>query len=497
MMKTRSTADERGLRTPLSKQRSFSSAPGYSLRGAVFFLVTFIVVLVVLQIQALKRPELLSSSPSPWDVLHQVEHVLAAAGSQATDGGDCGRKLENARSRLRDFITFLPLKNLSLADKAMVGTTWFMSSLNDTFEGEDTEHLHFPSDASQGRLLCIAGNHTNNGTMNFYALAWPDALPRGAVLLPGLTFVSDTYYDYGNLWHGLAAVMPFFRWHLTKNCVLPERWVLYHWGELRTSMGYWVRTLTEIALGQEVRTEDFAAANGRPACFEEAVVFRHNEGVMSPRRKREVYDMLRCKARAFCNFTSSEEDGGTPAAPLIRLTLLLRTGARSFKNESTVIDIFKKACSKFEGCRFTVAWADKLETFCDQVRTLSATDVLVSPHGAQLTNMFFMDQNSSVMEFFPKGWHELAGPGQYVYHWLAGNSGMRHPEAWRDPNGVPCPFPGKDFRCFSQYFKDQQLGHDQAHFANWTATVLSQTKEYKLSQAAVRPHHSVAGCACG
>jgi capsular polysaccharide biosynthesis protein len=37
------------------------------------------------------------------------------------------------------------------------------------------------------------------------------------------------------------------------------------------------------------------------------------------------------------------------------------------------------------------------------VRLLSATDVLISAHGAQMTNMMFMDRNSSIMEFYPMG----------------------------------------------------------------------------------------------
>lgn len=79
------------------------------------------------------------------------------------------------------------------------------------------------------------------------------------------------------------------------------------------------------------------------------------------------------------------------------------------------------------------------------------TDILISPHGAQLTNMILMNRNSSVMEFFPKGWLELAGIGQYVHHWLASWSGMRHQGAWRDPDGPPCPYSPDDRRCMSVY----------------------------------------------
>ncbi|CAN0887045.1 hypothetical protein LINGRAHAP2_LOCUS15509 [Linum grandiflorum] len=75
---------------------------------------------------------------------------------------------------------------------------------------------------------------------------------------------------------------------------------------------------------------------------------------------------------------------------------------------------------------------------------MSSTDILISPHGARLTNMFFMDRNSSVLEFFPKGWLKLAGVGQFFYHWIANWSGMNHRGVWRDPTGAHCPFPEDD-----------------------------------------------------
>lgn len=86
-----------------------------------------------------------------------------------------------------------------------------------------------------------------------------------------------------------------------------------------------------------------------------------------------------------------------------------------------------------------------------QVSLMGKTDILISPHGAQLTNMFLMDRNSSVLEFFPKGWLKLAGIGQFVYHWMASWSGMKHQGAWRDPNGLPCPYSDNDRRCMSIY----------------------------------------------
>ncbi|XWS54542.1 hypothetical protein CRYUN_Cryun10bG0097900 [Craigia yunnanensis] len=105
-----------------------------------------------------------------------------------------------------------------------------------------------------------------------------------------------------------------------------------------------------------------------------------------------------------------------------------------------------------------------LPPHCFLAKLMSLTDILISPHGAQLTNMFLMDRNSCVMEFFPKGWLKLAGVGQYVYHWMASWSGMRHRGAWRDPDGEICPYSEDDRRCMSLY-KSGTIGYNETYFA--------------------------------
>ncbi|KAF3328165.1 subtilisin-like protease SBT5.3 [Carex littledalei] len=161
----------------------------------------------------------------------------------------------------------------------------------------------------------------------------------------------------------------------------------------------------------------------------EAVVFRHNEGKMLKDKKIQVYEMVRCKSRKYCKIQERDE-----AENVIKLTLLLRSNSRSFKDEVSMINVFRKECAKVKACRLKVTRPDNL-TFCDQVKMMSETDILALPHGAQLTNLFFMDKNSSVMEFFPKGWKDLAGPGQFVYQWISAYSGMRHVGTWHDPKG--------------------------------------------------------------
>lgn len=212
---------------------------------------------------------------------------------------------------------------------------------------------------------------------------------------------------------------------------------------------------------------------------------RHNEGGMSRARRTEAYDLIRCKSRDYCKVSRDRD------SLHIGLTMFMRKGPRSFKNESVVVGIFERECARVDGCRLMVAYSDNL-SFCEQVGLMSRTDILVSPHGAQLTNLFLMNRNSSVMEFFPKGWFKLAGVGQYVYHWIASWSGMRHEGAWRDPQGDPCVYPEDDRRCMSVY-KNAKIGYDESYFAEWARTVLEQVRARKMSNSSASLSSD---CAC-
>ncbi|PIN00500.1 hypothetical protein CDL12_26999 [Handroanthus impetiginosus] len=424
---------------------------------------------------------ILQAPPSTsWDFMHQWEKPFFTTKStpQVLQHYNCSQELKSMVSKLQEAVTFLPLKDLRYSSKALQGHTWFMSSMFDTHEKGEVQYQEFPSKASKGRLLCLKGRDTHDGSWNLYALAWPQALPPNATLKKGLTFISYNHYNYDNIWHGLSSMVPFIAWHIKNRCSnSPTRWFLYHWGELRTTMGPWLSSLMQATFGERLNIENFQKTEGEnqtsPTCFAKSVVMRHNEGGMSRERRLQVYDLLRCKARIFCNVTTISEVNET-GVPIIGMTLFMRTGPRSFKNESAVIGIFQKACRKVEGCRLGVAYANNL-SFCEQVKLMSLTDVLVSPHGAQLTNMFLMDRNSSVMEFFPKGWLKLAGIGQYVYHWIASWSGMNHCGAWRDPGGERCPFAEDDRRCMSVY-KNARIGHNESYFYEWGRNVLRDVK---------------------
>ncbi|KAL5779822.1 hypothetical protein ACOSQ2_010559 [Xanthoceras sorbifolium] len=454
------------------------------------------VILILLHLQA--SP--LNSSYSPASASQAFFTKWKGMVTNASSGRNQSKNPNILISRLRDSVTFLPLKDLRFTKTAMEGNTWFMSSLNDTREENEAEYLYFPSHTSKGRLLCIKGRDKADGTKNSYALAWPESLPNSATLLKGLTFVSDTYYDYKNLWHGLCAMAPFVGWSLKNRCLRPDRWVLFHWGELRERMGSWLHHLMETNFG-EVEIEGFERGGDGTYCFERAAVMRHNQGSMGKARELQIFDLLRCKARRFCGLNPAGKglEVNERGEPIIRLTLLMRRGSRSFKNPTTVIQIFAKECAKVDGCILKVSQSEDL-SFCDQVRIMTNTDVVASPHGAQLTNMLFMDQNSSVMEFFPRGWFELAGVGQYAHHWMADQSGMRHQGAWWDPLGVKeCPSPQQDPECFN-FYKEGQVGHNETFFAEWARTVLNQVRISKLEQANKNtitiPEANSGGCVC-
>ncbi|RLN04896.1 uncharacterized protein C2845_PM13G18300 [Panicum miliaceum] len=398
--------------------------------------------------------------------------------------------------RLRSLATFHPLRD----PREPAAGAWFVSALNDTAEPEgEARHLALPSAASAGRVLCV---RAPPGVDTTYALAWRDALPRGAALLPGLAFVSESPYDYDNLWHGLTALAPFVSWHARGGCrAAPARWALFQRGAARTRMSGWLTLLAEAVTGAEMVVETFLDRAG-PVCFEEAVVFRRQMQGLSRERLRGAFDLMRCKARARCGVVDAPPPGagngsrgGAAGPPAVRVTLLLRRGARAFKDEAAVRRVFEKECARVAGCVVTTAHTDNL-TFCDQVRLLSATDVLITPHGAQVTNLLFMDRNSSVMEFYPLGWRQRAGGGQFVYRWMADRVGMRHEGSWWDPDGEPCPDSPDILSCY----KSRQIGHDEAYFAEWAARVFAAAKERKMGGAGRMPSverlREAAACKC-
>ncbi|XP_068322252.1 uncharacterized protein [Pyrus communis] len=203
---------------------------------------------------------------------------------------------------------------------------------------------------------------------------------------------------------------------------------------------------------------------------------------MGKKKKLQVSDLLRCKAREFCgiNPNGRRREVNVRGEPSIRLTLLMRRGPRSFKNPTAVTAVFSRECAAVDGCTLKVVQSGWVHVKGGSVRLMTNTDILASPHGAQLTNMLFMDRNSSIMEFFPKGWLELAGIGRYAHHWMADQSGMKHRCAWWYPYAEKeCAEPNKQLECFL-FYKDGRVGHNETNFAELARTVLKQVRTSKL-----------------
>lgn len=108
--------------------------------------------------------------------------------------------------------------------------------------------------------------------------------------------------------------------------------------------------------------EDFGV-EGSMYCFEEAVVIRHDLGRMGREKKIMVCEFLRCKARQACGIKKKKE----VKEAIIRMTLLMRKGSRSFKNETLITNVFAEECRKVKGCELRVVRSGPNQSFCDQV----------------------------------------------------------------------------------------------------------------------------------
>lgn len=340
----------------------------YSPKLSIYLPVTCVFIFVLFHIHSLRTPlspPAFAPSSSSWTILQNWQSLII---NKTLILKNYTNQLDSIAFKLQESVTFVPLKDLRYTDTAQEGHTWFMSSMNDTFEQGEVHHQQFPSNSSKGRLLCIKGQDNHDGARNSYALAWPEALPKGATLMKGLTYISNNHYDYENLWHGLAAMVPFVAWHIKNECATPSRWILYHWGELRYTMGSWLKNLMEATYTGTLNIQTFEGfGDDEPVCFEKAVVMRHNVGGMSVEKLIKVFDLIRCKARIFCNVSveGNVEDK-------IGMTILTRTGTRSFRNELEVVRIFSEECGKVKGCRLMVAQSNNL-TFCEQVSNICLT----------------------------------------------------------------------------------------------------------------------------
>lgn len=396
--------------------------------------------------------------------------------------------VENASDLMRRYIgqnvEFRPLMDVGIQSKlATDGIHRFMSAIRGRGMAMGApEFFNFPSNFSDGRVLCIKGNSTSNGTINQYAFAFPEALPPNALFLRGHTLISENSYDFVNLWHSFTNFVPFFYWKTESQCSIASRIVIFQLGSLKLGIGSWIRRILEATgLSPEIETLSY---DGRPVCFEKAVVNRMGLHRIHTEDMFKIIQEIRCRTRRMCNVLKPVAIGERKQ---FTVTLAVRSHGRAFRNVSAWRDVVKSQCEALQDCEWVVIYPANL-TFCQQVEAMSKTDILVSAHGAQLTNMIFMNPGGRVLEMFPKGWLELAGSGQYIYRNLATMMGLKHEGFWRDPSTPNCTNPEQHGKCMS-FYKFQKIGLNSTYVAAWLGKVI---KDFRSQMHGVQQNATLA-----
>lgn len=99
-----------------------------------------------------------------------------------------------------------------------------------------------------------------------------------------------------------------------------------------------------------------------------------------------------------------------------QIGILNRKGTRSIENVDRILNAIQK---EFD-TEVSIAYFE-VSSFQDQVAFFSTTDILISPHGAQLTGVPFMPSCGQVLELFPKSYYI---PG--FYGSLANAAGLKY-----------------------------------------------------------------------
>jgi hypothetical protein len=112
-----------------------------------------------------------------------------------------------------------------------------------------------------------------------------------------------------------------------------------------------------------------------------------------------VQDLFPGRARTGCVMTASTTSLGDLASP--RIGILNRIDRRSLENVNVL------ACELGQAFPMSSVTIKEFETasFMDQVDFYSSIDILISPHGAQLTGLPFMPTCGGLVELTPKGYH--------------------------------------------------------------------------------------------
>ncbi|KAH7659045.1 putative nitroreductase C-terminal bacterial protein [Dioscorea alata] len=261
-------------------------------------------------------------------------------------------------------LTFHPLKDTKIPPYKHPNKTWFMSTLSGKAINGMPEHFVFPSDhqhsKNNNKILCISPRNKS------YAFT-TDHLPENTTVLPGLTFIADSFYDYENPWHGMNAVAGFFAWMKENECKKPSRFLLFKNGEVVKRVGSWVYNLMKVGLGEEVVLERLEGSSDRDiVCFEKVVMMRRGLGGMSGMMRHGLFEMLRSKAWRYCN--GSRSRSSSSGNEMIKISLVGREGKkRGFKDENEVKHVMKRECDELDGCSFSFIRFTSNMSFCDQV----------------------------------------------------------------------------------------------------------------------------------
>ena len=287
----------------------------------------------------------------------------------------------NQQSLDRSLVEFRPLKETSNNGGALVNDTkfyhYFLSVYKTKgFEEGPPEIFIYPSTKdpiSHGRLLCIRGNNTSKGSQNHYAFAYMGTLPPSASMVLGTTLISDSTFDFVNPWHSMFNLFQFLLWKVESKtslgqCPHVSHLLLFHHGEYRTSVGPWISNLLKAF---SFPTSVLPLNSNNPVCFEQAIVSRRGIASMERPLRRRMYDEARCQAQASCGVIVPPRD--TSSLPQVRITLMIRAGGRSFKNEEAWKRVVKEQCEKAKDCNWSTMYVANLN-FCEQVFSFHPRD---------------------------------------------------------------------------------------------------------------------------
>jgi hypothetical protein len=147
-------------------------------------------------------------------------------------------------------------------------------------------------------------------------------------------------------------------------------------------------------------------------------------------RDATVQDLFPGRVRLGCptNTTTNRGDSASP-----RIGILNRRKTRRLQTVDILVHELGQA---FPMSSITITEFESAN-FADQVDFFSSVDILISPHGAQLTGLPFMPNCGGLVELFPKGYHipnffgslAIASGLDYGYVYMSGGNATNEAKA--------------------------------------------------------------------